>query len=270
MTAPLRGMYPLDPSTPSLRREQPRLIGRNAPPGTLFVLGDEGGYAAVPAPANRLILGRNSHAVHVTVGSGDWNISREQASMRCEPGGGWRLRNDGRLPIRIPDVPELLREHEVTLPAGYTPLYLAGSRRHVVEILVSGQQARPAAAGPETGTRDISWPLGGRERLVLVALYQNHLLRLDNPHPLSWRETSHTLNQVPGERGWTERKAEHVVDAVRHRLTRSGHGGVTADSAPPEAIKTNLLRFLTETATLVPPDLRLLETGVESDGEEPR
>ena len=77
-------------------------------------------------------------------------------------------------------------------------------------------------------------------------------------------------HQVPGQGGWTERKAEHVVDAVRHRLARCGYDGVTADSAPPEAIKNNLLRFLTETATLVPPDLRLLETGVTADGGEAR
>lgn len=269
MTA-LRGMYPLDSSTPSLRRDQPRLIGHSAPPGTLFVLGDDGGYAATRAPANRLILGRNSNAVHVTVGSGDWNVSREQASMRCDPGLGWRLRNDGRLPIRLPDLPELLREHEVTLPTGYTPLYINGSRRHIVEILVSGDEGGAATAGPETGTRDISWPLAARERLVLVAMFQNHLLRVADPHPLSWRETSHTLNQVPGQAGWTERKAEHVVDGVRHRLARGGHDGVTADSAPPEAIKNNLLKFLTDTATLVPPDLRLLETGTAADGGEAR
>ena len=36
MTA-MRGMYPLDSSTPSLRRAQPRLIGRSAPAGTLFL-----------------------------------------------------------------------------------------------------------------------------------------------------------------------------------------------------------------------------------------
>lgn len=255
----LRGMYPLPPATPSLRREQPRLAAGAVPAGTLFVLGDDGGYAATPAPANRLLLGRNSNGVHVVVGSGDRDVSREQVRVRCDPGVGWRVRNVGRRPIRIPDEPELLREHEVTLPGGYTPLYVTGSRRHVVELLVSGPGSAASPAGPETGTRDVTWPLSDRERLVLIALFRNHLLRVPNAYPLTWRETSHLLNDVPGQGQWTERKAESVVDGVRQRLARFGHDGMTADSAPVEAIKMNLLRFLLDTATLVPPDLRLLE-----------
>ncbi|GAA0905844.1 hypothetical protein Vau01_121800 [Virgisporangium aurantiacum] len=251
-------MYPLGSATPSLYRTQPALGGNPAPTGTLFVLGEDGGYAAVAAPANRLLLGRNSNAVHVTVGSGDGKVSREQAVLRCETGAGWRLSNVGRLPIRIPDAPELLHDHEVTLPAGYTPLYITGSRRHVVELLVSRPQPAPVAVGPETDTRETALRLSDREKLVLVALYQNHLLRLDAPEPLSWPDTSDALNLVSGQRGWTARKAENVVDALRQRLTRQGCHGLTVDSAASGAIKTNLLELLARTATLIPPDLRLL------------
>jgi hypothetical protein len=54
-----------------------------------------------------------------------------------------------------------------------------------------------------------------------------------------------------------------VVDAVRRKLANAGVVGITADSAHPEAIKRNLLRVLVDSATLVPPDLRLLETGID-------
>jgi hypothetical protein len=262
----LRGMYPLASSTPSLLRQEPLLDGRPAPAGTLFVLGEDGGYAATPAPARRLVLGRNTEDVHVTVGTGDWYVSREHATLNCECTASenrWWLRNGGRLPIRVPDLPELLQEHEIALPAGYTPLYIRGSHRHVVEVLISLGRSEVGMAGPGTGTRDMGWPLTDRERLVLVAVYLNYLLRVDKAHPLSWKEASRELNEVPGQRGWTDRQAEYVVEEVRRKLTKAGKTiGITADSAHPEAIKLNLLRFLLETATLVPADLRLLRTGI--------
>jgi hypothetical protein len=101
---------------------------------------------------------------------------------------------------------------------------------------------------------------------VLVALFQPALLHAAEPHPLSWRETGAVLNDVPGERRWTERKAEHVVDVVRRRLAAAGVPGITADSAPPEAIKGNVLRVLVDTATPTPPDLRSLHTGLSGAG----
>jgi hypothetical protein len=262
-------MYPLGPATPSLLRAEPLIDGRAAPARTLFVLGADGGYAAAPARSNRLVLGRNSNDVHVTVGAMDWYISREHATIRFAGDAArphWLLRNDGRLPIRIPDMPGLLHGHEVELPLGYTPLYIRGSRRHVVEVLISRTGSPPASVRPDTGTRDMRWPLAQRERLVLVALLQEFLLRTDDPRPLSWKETSEVLNDVPGQGGWTERKAENVVDGLRHKLARAGKAAVTVDSAHPEVIKLNLARFLVETATLVPPDLGLLETDADVRG----
>lgn len=255
-------MHLLGADTPSLLRLEPLLGGAPAPRGTLFALGEDGGYAATPHPDTRLLLGRNSPDVHVTVGAGDPHVSREHATLRCLPGDRWLLRNGGRLPIRIPDAPSLLSGHETALSPGYTPLYVQGARLHVVELLVSSGARGGDAVRPDTGTRDLSWPLADRERLVLVALFQQALLRTDDPHPLSWRETGTVLNDVPGERRWTERKAEHVVDVVRRRLAAAGVPGITADSAPPDVIKRNLLRVLVDTATLTPPDLRLLDTGL--------
>lgn len=253
------GMYPLDRSTPSLLRAEPLFRGAPAPVGTLFVLSDDGGYAAAPARANRLILGRNTEDVHVTIGAGDGRISRQHATLRSD-GRTWLLQNDGRLPIRIPDVPELLHGHEAPLSPGYTPLYLSGTHRHVVEILVSEGRATPPVVRPQTSTTDLRWPLTNRERLVLVAMFQNYLERSDNPRPLSWSETSNELNDVPGQEGkWNDRKAEYVVEGLRKKLTEADRAAVNVESVPPEVIRLNLLRYLLETATLVPPDLRLLK-----------
>src|SRR5215475_9175354 len=109
------GNYVLERSTPSLLRQEPLFHGASAPAGTLFVLGEDGGYAAAAVPGVRLMLGRNSPDVHVTVGSADWYVSREHATLRCEKHGSqvqWMLRNDGRLPIRMPDIPALLSKQE--------------------------------------------------------------------------------------------------------------------------------------------------------------
>ncbi|WP_236791048.1 hypothetical protein [Amycolatopsis sp. GM8] len=261
-----QGMYPLDPLTPSLLRQEPLFDGAPAPAGTLFVLGESGGYAAAPVEGRSLVLGRNSPDVHVTVGSLDWYVSREHATVRCvREGAGvsWLLRNGGRLPIRIPDVVAVLQQHEATLPPGYTPLYIQGTHLHVVEVLVSAGQRPGGPVRPETGTRELGLPVTDRERLVLVALLRYVLARADNAHPLSWKETSRVLNEVPGQRGWTERKAENVVDGIRHKLTGLGIAGLTTDTAAPEAIKGNLMRALLDSATLVPPDLRLLQSTVE-------
>jgi hypothetical protein len=58
---------------------------------------------------------------------------------------------------------------------------------------------------------------------------------------------------------------------VRQRLTQDGAPAVATRGVSgepyPESIKLNLLDLLLRTATLVPPDLRLTETGI--DNEEP-
>jgi hypothetical protein len=265
-----RGMYRLEPSTPSLLRQEPLLNGTVAPARTLFVLGEEGGYGAAPEPVNRLVLGRNSDHVHVTIGAGDWYVSREHAMLYCigrDSSAEWMLRNDGKLPIRIPDAPDLLHGQETVLPFGYTPLFVRGTHQHVVEVLISSGRTGEAAPRPDTRTRDLGVPLTDRERLVLVAVYQDYLSRVDKPHPWSWRQASVALNAVSAKKEWTERMAESVVDALRHRLEKLGWTGITTVTAHPEDIKANLIRLLLETATLVPPDLRLLDNGTEDEGE---
>ncbi len=260
-----QGMYPLGRLTPSLVRQEPLFAGGAAPAGTLFVLGDAGGYAAAAVSGRSLVVGRNAPDVHVAIGRDDAYVSREHATLRCVPYGAatrWVLRNGGKLPIRMPDTAPLLREHEAPLPAGYTPLYIQGEQLHVVEVLVSNGNRQRGEVRPETETGNLRLPLTRREWLVLVAMFAGVLGRADQALPNTWNETAKLLNKVPGQSGWNDRKAENVVDGVRQRLTAAGIDRLTRETAPSEALKANLQRVLLDTGTLVPEDLRVLTTGI--------
>lgn len=261
-----QGMYPLGRLTPSLVRQEPLFAGAAAPAGTLFVLGDEGGYAAAAVTGRTLVVGRNTPDVHVRIGGEDAYVSREHATLRCVPYGSgtqWIIRNGGKLPIHLPDAPPLLREHESALRTGYTPLYIRGSQLHVVEALVSDGQRRRGSVRPDTSTGTMRLPLTRREWLVLVAMFHDVLAREDQALPLTWKETAKLLNTVPGQDGWTDRKAENVVDGVRHRLRDAGFERLTGETAPREALKGNLQRVLVDSSTLLPEDLRVLKTGID-------
>jgi hypothetical protein len=260
-----QGMYPLGSRTPSLVRSEPLFAGGAAPAGTLFVLGDAGGYAAAAISGRELVVGRNTPDVHVAIGRDDAYVSREHATLRCVPFGGatqWVLRNGGTLPIRMPDTAPLLRTHEALLPTGYTPLYIQGEQLHVVEVLVSNGQRQRGAVRPETKTGNLRLPLTQREWLVLVAMFSDVLSREDQALARTWNETARLLDSVPGQSGWTDRKAENVVDGVRQRLTAAGIDRLTRETAPSEALKNNLARVLVDTGTLLPEDLRVLQTGI--------
>jgi hypothetical protein len=256
-----QGMYPLGRLTPSLVRQEPLFAGAAAPVGTLFVLGDAGGYAAAAVSGRELVVGRNTPDVHVAIGRDDAYVSREHATLRCD-GTHWVLRNGGKLPIRMPDTVPLLRAHEASLPTGYTPLYIQGEQLHVVEVLVSDGQRRKGTVRPETSTGNLRLPLTHREWLVLVAMFSDVLAREDQALPRTWNETARLLNTVPGQSGWTDRRAENVVDGVRQRLTAAGIDRLTRETAPSEALKANLQRVLIDTGTLLPEDLQVLKTGI--------
>jgi hypothetical protein len=262
------GMYPLGHMTPSLVRQEPLFAGVAAPAGTLFVLGDAGGYASAAVSGRQLVVGRNTPDVHVAIGREDAYVSREHATLRCvEYGAGtrWVLRNGGTLPIRMPDTAPLLRAHEAALPIGYTPLYIQGNQLHVVEVLVSDGQRRRGAVRPDTSTGNLRLPLTRREWLVLVAMFRDVLAREDQARPLSWNETGRLLNTVPGQSGWNDRKAENVVDGIRQRLTAAGIDRLTRETAPADTLKENLQRVLIDTGTLLPEDLTVLQTGIGND-----
>ncbi len=80
--------------------------------------------------------------------------------------------------------------------------------------------------------------------------------------PLSWSNVEVELRRLrPGE-GWTAKRAEHIVAAVRARLVKRDVAGLTRDEVGEpvgNALNSNLILELLLSTTLVPPDLRLLD-----------
>lgn len=242
-------------------------LARGLPPcpaGTLFALGDRGGIAVDPTARLDVVFGRNEPEVHVCVGEGDRAVSRRHGVLRHD-GRRWSVRNTGRVPIRLPGSHLLLSGHEEPLPVAYTPLFIGSARHreHLLEVRVAG----PARAGAEKVGEDDStrvqprWKLTDTERLVLVVLAQRYLRHEAYPQPMSWAQVAEDLDELrPGE-GWRPKRAEHIVTAVRKRLVEHAVPGLTRDEVGEpvgNALNHNLIAELLVSATLVPPDLRIL------------
>ena len=236
-----------------------------APAGTLYVLGPDGGVVASPRSGIRVLFGRNEAEVHVTVGSGDPQVSRRHGRISYD-GREWWLRNDGVLTVHMPRSRLLLSGQETPLPTGYIPLFIKGAaprREHLLEVRVVGNdpvetgEADPSA---ETVHRQV-WKLSDRERLVLTALAQRYLRQELHPQPMSWREVATELNELAGREEWNPHLAANVAGQVRTRLSAAGVPGLTRDEVGEPTgniINHNLIYELLESTTLVPPDLRLL------------
>lgn len=151
-----------------------------ARPGTLFVLGSNGGMSVAPDADFPLLFGRNEPDVHVCVGAGDLCVSRRQGLITREYA-RWVLRNTGRLPIRFPGSRLVLSGDQVELSAGYTPLFIVSPRQeHLLEVRIT-TSAPSADAGHDQETYDRETydrdqrKLGPEEKLVLVCLTQRYL-----------------------------------------------------------------------------------------------
>lgn len=249
----------LGPETGSLARGLPPAL-----PGTLFVLGERGGMRVDPDADFAVLFGRNEPEVHVCVGSDDPLVSRHQGTLRRR-GTQWTIHNTGRVPIRFPGSQLVLSGHEELLPVAYTPLFLrtGPGREHLLEVRIAGAAALARQAGHDELTRapDV-WVLNARERLALVVLGQRYLRHEARPQPLTWAAVAEELAELQPDKGWTAKRTEHVVSAIRIRLAAKGVPGVTREEVGEpvgNALNHNLLVELLLTATLVPPDLRLLD-----------
>lgn len=236
-----------------------------APVGTLFVLGAAGGFVSSPHPGFAVMFGRNETDVHVCVGAGDPQVSRLHGRLTYH-GHEWWIRNEGRVPIRLPRSTLLVAGQEVPLAEGYIPLFIrtAPQREHLIEVRIVGRSRTGASARPsdETVPRQ-SWEINDTERLVLTALAQRYLRQDAHPQPLSWRQVDAELNTLAGREEWRHNRAANVVAAVRRRLTKAGVPGLTLDDVGDpvgNALNHNLIQELLESTTLMPPDLRLLST----------
>lgn len=242
-----------------------------APPGTIFALGAEGGFA-VPPRKFTLHFGRGIGDVHVPVGVNDPHVSRLHGVLVCD-GRAWWVRNKGRLPIRMPGDAMLLSGHELPVEPGYTPLFIDSPERrsHLLEVHVVGPRITDTVADEYSRTTppDV-YELNRAERLVLASLAQRYLRQEPYPQPVSWNQVADDLNRLPGERlggrgTWTPKIAAHIVGAVRERLAE-GPGaipGLRREDGVGEPVGNtlnhNLIRALLRSTTLMPGDLHLLE-----------
>jgi len=239
---------PLPPSPAGLAGQVPP-----APPGSLFVLAADGGFAAPPTPGFEVVFGRKEPDVHVCIGPDDPRMSRFQGRI-TRGGVEWLLRNEGRLPIRLPQSRFLLSGNEVPLGEGYSPLFIRTSsrREHLLEVRIVGTTF-PVE-------RD-SWELDENERLVLTALATRYLRQEPHPRPQSWHQVAIDLNAAMGTRtDWTHKQAANVALKVRDRLSPYVAGLRVADRGDLDSVNHQLIQELLRSATLRPPDLRLLTT----------
>lgn len=234
-------------------------------PGTLHVRSVSGGVSVAPDPQRTLTFGRNRDEVEVCVGENDRRVSRRHGSLTRRDGGWW-IHNAGRLPIQLPGSRLLFPDDEpALLPDGYTAAFIRGSRdrHHLLELFVAGERARtPVPQHDEVTSPPRLWRLTPLERTVLVALAQRYLLQEANPAPLSWNRIAALLTECAPQESWSAKRVEHVVGAVRSRLSRAGVPGLTREEVGEpvgNALNDNLVRELLLSTTLVPPDLALID-----------
>lgn len=240
----------------------------SAPPGTIFVLGPEGGYA-VPARRYTLLFGRDREDVHVPVGVNDPTVSRRHGVFTCTGSdGGWWLTNTGHLPIELPNGSLMLTGHRRFIEPGYTPLVINSSkqRSHLVEVrLVDDDDQHPrSTTKEETIDPETVYELSPQERLVLTALARRYLEGAEAfPLPLTWEDTAQTANASPfTTKVWNFRTVANTVEEVRERLHRRGVRGLMRDEVGEpvgSTLSVNLIRELVKTVTLSAQDLELLD-----------
>lgn len=254
----------LPSGTRSLIEKEPQ-----APPGTIFVLAADGGYA-VPPGTHPLLFGRDIDEVHVAVGINDPCVSRKHGVFTCV-GRDWWVRNTGTLPIELPGS-VLLTGHERRMDPGFTPLTIRSAKRqsHLVEVRVTGGGSHDAVctAGAPTRQPTDVYELSMQQRLVLTALAQRYLVQDRYPQPLTWRQVADCLNRAPDcGKAWTARAVETKVGELRRRLSREkGVEGLTREEVGEPVgniLNHNMIMELLRTSTLVAPDLLLL--GLDPD-----
>ncbi|MGA8114455.1 MAG: FHA domain-containing protein [Actinocatenispora sp.] len=243
----------------SLARGIPR-----AQPGTLFVLGANGGLSVSPDADFRVVFGRNDPEVHVCVGANDPHVSRRHGYIVRESS-RWVLDNVGKLPIRFPGSHLVLSGQRAELPVAYTPLFIvAPGHEHLLEVRIAASAASPP--GPEqryaVDTRSPTiWPLTATEHLVMVCLSQRYLRLEAQPQPLTWAQVAAELAELRPTERWSWRRAAHIVSKVRNRLSTRVPGLLEKEVPPPvgNILNHNLITELLVTTTIVASDLHLLD-----------
>ncbi|GGK27463.1 hypothetical protein GCM10011583_69350 [Streptomyces camponoticapitis] len=235
-------------------------------PGTLFVMGVNGGMSMAPDAAFPLVFGRNEPEVHVCVAPDDTRVSRKHGYIAREHS-RWVLNNTGRLPIRLPGARLVLGGDRVELPSGFTPLFIvARKREHLLEVHIATATHGAGDDGlreADTHESDV-WELSATEKLVLVCLAQRYLRDDPIPQPLPWADVAAELAELRPAETWAKGRAARVVAGVRTRLSYVVPGLMEDEVPQPvgNALNHNLITELLVTTTIVKSDLALLESDV--------
>jgi len=235
-----------------------------SPQGTIHVLALAGGVAFPPKEGRTLLFGRDRQEVHVCIGENDQRISRRHGRLTHHLGQWW-VSNTGKVPMRLPGSRMLFPEEEdIPLAEGYTPMFVRGSngREHVLEVFVAGQEnRRPSSRHQDPTEPPKTYRLSPTERLVLVTLGQRYLMHEMYPQPQPYARIAEQLAELQPDAGWKYKRVEKLVAAVRGRMSKKGVAGLTAEEVGEPVcnmLNHNLIRELMESATLAPPDIRLL------------
>jgi hypothetical protein len=246
---------------------------RSRQPGTLQARSLTGGIRVVPVPGRIVRFGRGPKPdTHLQVGGDDTRVSRRHGELVFHDRSWW-LRNTGRQLLRLPGGRLMHATSEpVPLTAGYTPVFVRGSgyREHLVELYVTDyDDSGPGAKETAPTLPPKRWPLADDERLALIVLGQEYLRYAPEPRPLVYRRAVAQLQALQPGYGWTKRKVEDRVGAVRKRLHLSGSVRAKLmrdedDDACDANLMHNLLRELVDSTTLVPPDLAELDRDLDA------
>ncbi|MET9557425.1 hypothetical protein [Streptomyces sp. NPDC006645] len=242
----------------------------SALPGTLFVLGSNGGMRVTADAEFPVLFGRNEPDVHVCVGAGDSRVSRRQGLIVREPS-RWMVRNTGKLPIRLPGSRLVLGGDDAELSAGYTPLFVVSPRQeHLLEVRIAASAPTPGAGNAREAHEAATYDQGVRtlsptEKLVLVCLARRYLSNEPQPQPLAWTQVAFELSRLRPDERWGPKRAAHIVALVRRRLSEKDNvpGLMEREIPPPvgNALNHNLIMDLLVTTTIVRTDLHLLGDG---------
>lgn len=261
----------------SLRRPPSlaRLSAASEParPGTLHARTVVGSVRADPLAGRTIRFGRGGEPeTQLKVGVDDTGVSRRHGEVSYHDRGWW-LRNTGQRLLRLPRGQLVHNSTDpVPLAPGYTPVFVRGFgyREHLVELYVTDHDdAGPSGRESADTVPPQRWPLDDAERLALVVLGQEYLRYDLEPRPLVYRRALAQLQALQPEYGWTKRRVEERVGAVRRRLHRSGRVQAKLvreadDDASDATLMHNLLRELVDSTTLVPPDLTELELALDA------
>ncbi|OLF15120.1 hypothetical protein BU204_23470 [Actinophytocola xanthii] len=223
-----------------------------------------GGFRMARREGATLLFGRHVSNVQVAFGVDDRRVSRLQGEVVCRDGQWW-LRNRGRNPIRADSRFLLPGDEWGPLPIGPAQVFVTGEegRQHMLALHVASQGDYRRHLDPDHATSPPrAWPLDQKERLVLVVVFQRYLRGDVLPRPLPRRRAAEQLMALDATGEWTPKQVEHVMSALRERLSSAGVYGLTledAETLSPDRLQHNLITELMSSATLRRTDLWLLE-----------